>query len=175
MAEEPLDHLELARHRDLEGRGFARPARIVARVALLVLPVVALFNVFGQKASDTAVAGDGGALAVHLPDALRGGLIYQSTITIRAEQDLASPRLVFSADWLQGFTLNTIEPAPEGERSDGASLAFDFADMAAGDALRLVMQWQVNPTSTGDRDFDLTLKDGDRTVAVVRRDLRVWP
>jgi hypothetical protein len=101
--------------------------------------------------------------------------MWQSTVTIRAEQDLAAPRLVFSSDWLQGFTLNTVEPAPEGETSDGASLAFDFADMAAGDALRLVMQWQVNPTSTGHRDLDVTLKDGARTVAIVRRDLRVWP
>ena len=88
---------------------------------------------------------------------------------------MSEPRLVFSSDWLQGFTLNTIEPAPEGETSDGDTLAFDFADMAAGDALRLVMQWQVNPTSNGHRDLDVTLKDGDRTVAVVRRDLRVWP
>jgi hypothetical protein len=175
MADEPLDHLELARHRDMEGRGFVAPARLVARLALLVLPVVALFNVFGQRASDTAVAGEGGALEVHVPDALRGGLIWQSTITIRAERDLASPRLVFSPDWLQGFTLNTIEPAPEGETADGTSLAFGFADMAAGDALRLVMHWQVNPTSTGHRDFDVTLKDGDRVVAVVHRNLRVWP
>ena len=172
MADEPLDHLELARHRDLVGRGSAGPARVVARVALLVLPVLALLNVFGQRAS---VSGAGRALEVRTPTALRGGLIWQSTIVIRAEDAIAAPRLVFGPDWLQGFTLNSIEPAPEGETADGASLAFDFADMDAGDALRLVMQWQVNPTSTGKRDFDVTLKDGDRTLAVTRRDVRVWP
>ena len=51
----------------------------------------------------------------------------------------------------------------------------DQLNTAAGDALRLVMQWQVNPTSLGHRDLDVTLKDGDRTIAIVRRDLRVWP
>ena len=173
MAEEPLDHLELARHRDMQGRGFVVPARVAARVVLLILPVLALFNVFGQRTTQSAAAG--GALEVRVPEALRGGLIWQSTITIRAREELDAPRLVFSSDWLQGFTLNTIEPAPEGETSDGATLTFEFADMAAGDALRLVMQWQTNPTAVGHRDFDLTLKDGDRTVAVVRRDLRVWP
>jgi hypothetical protein len=175
MAEEPLDQLQLARHRDMRGRRYSRPARTAARLALWVLPVLALLNVFGQRASTTAAAGAGGGLEVQVPHALRGGLIWQSTVTIRADQDLAAPRLVFSSDWLQGFTLNTVEPAPAGETADGTALAFDFDDMAAGDALRLVMQWQVNPTSAGGRDLDVTLKDGDRTIAIVRRDVRVWP
>ena len=175
MAGEPLDHLELARHRDMRGRGRRAHGRLVARLALCVLPVLALFNVFGQRASTTMAAGDGGALEVQVPEALRGGLFWQSSITIRAEADLPSPRIVFSSDWLQGMTLNTIEPAPEDETSDGAGLAFGFSDMKAGDAVKLVMHWQVNPTSTGRRDLDVTLKDGDRTIAVVRRDVRVWP
>src|SRR3954447_9357401 len=154
MAEEPLDHLELARHRDLDGRGPTQSLRVLARLALVILPVLALLNVFGQRTSTASTA----QLEVHAPTALRGGLVWQSTITFRARESLSTPRLVFSPDWLQGLTLNTIEPAADSETSDGASLAFTYGRMKAGDALRLVMQWQVNPTSLGHRDLDVTLK-----------------
>ena len=62
--------------------------------------------------------------------------------------------------WLEGMTLNTLEPAPIGEASrDGGSRSSSGTSRRAPHVLFL--QFQVNPTNVGRRSQDVELHDGE--------------
>jgi hypothetical protein len=132
-------------------------------------------NVFGQRATTSTSGGPGASLEVHMPSAVRAGLIYEARFTITATQKLAAATLTFRSDWLEGITVNTIEPSPVSETSENGSLVLVLGPIDAGKKFRLVFQLQANPTSYGRRDQDVVLSDGDRTVTSVSRTLTVYP
>ena len=114
MADTP-QFLTLKRNRDLVGmprRPWVRWA-LVALVAAVV--VLGALNVFGQQAETTVVDADAARLEVFSPDALRSGLLFMSRFVIDAKQDLDEATLVLDPGWLEGVTLNTVEPAPVGD------------------------------------------------------------
>ena len=174
MADQP-DGIVLARHRDLKGRDWHPWVRraLVFLVALVLL--LALLGFVGQSTStsraETAVA----TLTVDSPDAVRGGLLYQTRFTIVAHQDLQHATLVLSSGWTDGLTVNTIEPSPVNEASRNGSLALDLGHLAAGAKYVLYMDYQVNPTTVGARTLRLELDDGEQPVASITRSLRIWP
>ena len=174
MADQP-DGIVLARHRDLKGRDWHPWVRraLVFLVALVLL--LALLGFVGQSTStsraETAVA----TLTVDSPDAVRGGLLYQTRFTIVAHQDLQHATLVLSSGWTDGLTVNTIEPSPVNEASRNGSLALDLGHLAAGAKYVLYMDYQVNPTTVGSRTLRLELDDGEQPVASITRSLRIWP
>jgi hypothetical protein len=83
MAEVP-DGLVLARNRDLRGRRRHPVYRSVALLGIAAIPIVALFNVFGQKPTTTTSSAEAATLSVTAPDRLRGGLIFQVRATVVA-------------------------------------------------------------------------------------------
>jgi|1186.fasta_scaffold00299_3 hypothetical protein len=142
---------------------------------MAVAMVLALFNFFGQRPSETSATGQGASLRVSVPSRLRGGLIFQSRFTFSADHVLRHPALELSDNWFDGMTLNTTEPAAiaEGRGSDG--LRFSYGKAAAGKSQTVYFEWSVNPTTAGSRDLTATLLDGDRVLTTVDRDLVVFP
>jgi uncharacterized membrane protein YcaP (DUF421 family) len=84
------DGLDHARHVALDGRG-AHPA--VRHIILLLLAVWSLL-----------------ALEVQSPSRLRGGLIFQTRITIHARTRIAHPTLVLQHGWFESMSVNSIVP-----------------------------------------------------------------
>jgi hypothetical protein len=82
---------------------------------------------------------------------------------------------VLEPGWLEGFTLNTIEPSPVGEASDHGRLVFTLGHVPAGGSYRLYLQFQVNPTTVGHRSQDVVLLDGSRRLTAIRRTITVFP
>jgi hypothetical protein len=107
MAEESID---LARHRDFEGRGWEPWARRLLLAALVAVILLALLNTFGQKQHVSQAAGPKALLGVRAPERVRGGLLYQAVFTISARRDIKQPQLVLGPGWLDGLTINTVEP-----------------------------------------------------------------
>jgi hypothetical protein len=143
---------------------------------LLALAIAALFDVFGQRTSTTTSAAPGRAtLAVDTPSRLRGGLFFQTRFTVLAKSAIAHPRLVLSKSWFEGMTLNTTEPSAESEGTRQGAVTFTFPALAPGDTLTFYTEWQVNPTTVGNRTRDVELDDGSAPITRVRRGLTVFP
>jgi hypothetical protein len=169
------DHLTLKRHRDLVGR---RRDLITKRIILVVLLAVAaagLVNVFGQRPGTASAGGSVASLDVYAPSRVRGGLYFEARFRIHAHQDVEHATLVLDPGWLEGMTINTLEPSPLGESSRNGRLALDFGHVPAGHSLLFFMQLQVNPTNVGHRSQDVELDDGTTRLATVHHTVTVFP
>jgi hypothetical protein len=170
------DSIVLNRHRDLAGRRHHKWAGRAVLALLGVIPLLGLFNVFGQHSSHAEASGSAATLELHAPTAVRGGLIYEARFTIKARNDLKHAALVLASDWLKGMTLNTLEPSPVDETSENGSLRLDLGEIPAGNRFDLLLlQYQVNPTTVGRRAQRVSLVDGDAVVATIDRTLRIFP
>jgi hypothetical protein len=174
VADQP-DGIVLARHRDLKGRGWHPWVRrgLVGVVALVAL--LALFGFVGQSTSTTRAETRAATLSVDAPDGVRGGLLYQARFTVLAHQELKHATLVLSEKWIDGLTVNTIEPSPVNEASRDGKLALELGHLAAGARHVLYVDYQVNPTTIGPRTLEAELNDGEQLVASLSRSLRIWP
>ena len=174
MAEQP-DGILLKRHRDLQGRDWHPWVRrgLVALLALVTL--LALFGFVGQHPSTTRAEATAATLDVNAPGSVRGGLLYQARFTIAAHQDLKDATLILSSEWIDGLTVNTIEPGPLNEGSRNGDLVLELGHISAGDKYVLYMDYQVNPTTVGSRTLKVELLDGDQPVTSLTRTQRIWP
>lgn len=169
------DHLDPARHRDLAGRSHQPWVRRAMLLVFCTLSVLGLLNVFGQRSESSRAAGPGAALEVRGPTKVRGGLLYQERITVRALRDIQFPRIVLSQGWADGLQINTIEPSPQSESSRNGKLVFSYGHMAAGDKLELWIDYQVNPTHVGNTETSVEVDAQDVPLVHVSRTLTTFP
>src|SRR4051794_36111359 len=69
---------------------------------LLVVPLLALADRFGQRATESGAGGARAPLARRAPATVRGGLFFQSRVTVRARTRIQHPRLVLDQGWAEG-------------------------------------------------------------------------
>ena len=169
------DCVDVDRHRDLEGRDAERRSRWILLTLFCALPVVALFNVFGQRPTTSQAAAPTATLKVFAPTHLRGGLLYMARFHIAARTDLKKATLILSSGWAEGITINTIEPSPIGEGSSNGKLVFQLGHIPAGNSHILFMEFQVNPTNVGHRAQDVTLADGSTALITLHRNVTIYP
>ena len=174
MADTP-EGITLGRHRDLQGRKHQVWFRRGILAAIAIVPILGLLNFFGQRPTDSQAAGPAATLELSAPQRVRGGLLFQAHFTIEAHRDLQNAALVLQPDWLQGMTLNTLEPSPAEETSENGALRFDFGRIAAGDRFDVFLQYQVNPTAVGKRKQWVELVDGQSRIASIQRGLFIFP
>jgi hypothetical protein len=174
MADTP-DGIVLRRHRDLDGRRHQMWFRRGLLALIAVVPLLGLFNFFGQRPTDTQAAGSAATLSLSAPQRVRGGLIFQAHFTIQAKSELKNAALLLHPDWLDGLTLNTLEPSPAEETSVNGALRLDFGPISAGQRFDVFLQYQVNPTTVGKRKQWVELLDGQTRVASIQRGLFVFP
>jgi hypothetical protein len=158
-------------------RGVARglwTRRVVMAVFALVA-LLALWGLFGQRAQEVTAQGNGVTMTVSAPEAVRGGLYFQSTIDITTTQAIDLPRLVFADGWVEGMQVNSIEPAAESETSRDGTLVLSYGAIEPGDRLKVWFQFQVDPTEPGRRSYKVELDDGTTALVTVDRDLMVLP
>jgi hypothetical protein len=170
------DLLTLAHHRDLQGRERRPVARWILLGLLSVVLLLGLLNVFGQRPDTDVADGSVAELKVYSPTKLRSGLFYESRFTIRAHEEIENATLVLDPGWLEGMTLNTLEPAPVGEANRDGRIALELGHIPAGGLHRFFLQFQVNPTNVGfDRAADVELHDGERLLLHLDRTVTVFP
>jgi hypothetical protein len=169
------ERIVLERHRELRSPAFFRPARYLVLGALLVLLVVALANVLGQRPETHVVDTSRAKVELYAPSHLRGGLLYEARFTIQAHADVKNALLQLSPGWNEGMQLNTIEPSPLGESSRNGDLLFTLGHIPAGTVYRLFLEFQTNPTNVGRKTADATLYDGATKLATIHRTVTVFP
>ena len=174
MAPAP-DTIVLKRHRDLDGRQGGIWVRRAILTLLAAVPVLALFNVFGQRPQTTTAHGPTASLKLYAPAHLRGGLLYMARLRVQARQELKKATLVLDPGWAESITINTVEPSPVTEASRNGKLAFELGHIAAGDRYILFVEFQVNPTNVGRRSQDVELTDGDTHLLTIHRRVTIFP
>jgi hypothetical protein len=173
MADTPA-FLTLRRNRDQVGRREVRIRRVLVTLVFLVL-LAGLLNVFGQRPATSTAATSAASLKLYAASHLRGGLYYEARFTVTAHRDLKDALLVLDPGWVEGITINTIEPSPLGEASRDGKLVFDLGHIRAGTSYILFLQLQVNPTNVGRRSQDVALYDGSTFLTAVDRTVTVFP
>jgi hypothetical protein len=168
------DQLVLKVARDREGRRDVLFRRI-AFCAILVLLVLGLLNLFGQRPQTATQEHPAATLELTAPKRVRGGLYYQARFRIGAARELKNATLVLDSGWSEGTTINTIEPSPLSEGSRDGDLVFELGHVPAGQQHLLFIQLQVNPTNLGRHSHDVQLYDGDELLASLDRTQTVFP
>jgi hypothetical protein len=174
MADTP-DTIRVGYHRDLRGRLWQIWVRRVLMALVALVPVVALFNVFGQRPATSAATAPAASLKVYAPTHVRGGLLYMARFRVTARSDLKKALLILSSGWAEQITINTIEPSPIGDGSSNGKLVFQLGHIPAGQSYVLYMGFQVNPTNVGHRAQDVTLADGSTALITLRRSVTIYP
>jgi len=169
------DQLTLRHHRDLVGREKRPFVRWLLLGLLSLFLLLGLLNVFGQSPDTDHRESPVASLKIYSPTSVRGGLYFMSRFTIDAHEEIENATLVLDPGWLEGITLNTVEPAPIGEASRDGRIAFELGHVPAGSIHRLFLHFQVNPTNVGRRSQDVDLYDGERRLLHVDRMVTVWP
>jgi hypothetical protein len=174
MADAP-DTIDVARDRDLRGRSWQIWVRRSLMSLVALVPIVALFNVFGQRPVTTQASAPKASLKVYGPTHLRGGLLYMTRFHITAHSDVKKAILILSPGWAEGITINTIAPSPISEGSANGRLTLELGHIPAGGSYLLFMHFQVNPTNVGHRAQDVTLADGSTALITLHRAVTVYP
>jgi hypothetical protein len=169
------DQIDLQRHLELEGRHRSLWYRRAIIATLLAIAALALANVFGQRPTTSRASSPSGSLTLRAPTRLRGGLMYQARFEIRAARAINDAHLVLTSGWLNGMTVNTIEPSVSSETSSNGQLSLALGRIPAGHAFVLFMESQVNPTTVTHRPLVATLFDGSLRLAAIHRTLTVFP
>jgi hypothetical protein len=169
------DRIVLKTHRDLEGRQKDLWIRRGLFSLVLVVPLVALFNLFGQRPGTSKANVGAATLSVYAPTRVRGGLLWEARFHITAHRELKNAILVLGTGWLEGMTVNTIEPSPVGEASQNGKLALTLGHVPQDQSFILFMQFQTNPTNVGHRSREVVLYDGDTRIATINQKVTVFP
>lgn len=174
MADVPSG-IVLKRDRDLAGRAWEIWVR---RGFFSLLPLVALLgllNLFGQRPSTWVASSPSAKLKVYAPARVRGGLLYEARFRVTAVSDLKQATLVLGPGWLEGMSVNTIEPSPVNEASDNGRLSLDLGHIPAGGSYLLFIQFQTNPTNVGHRSAPVILRDGNQELLRIDRTITIFP
>ena len=173
-AESPVG-LDRARHQDLTGRNYHVWLRRAILALIAAVPVLALFNVFGQHATPVSYHSPAASLLINTPARVRGGLVFTTEIVITPRQPLQDARLYLDNGWFQAMTLNGIAPQPSSETAQGRWQVWDFGKIAAATAFHVWISWQVNPTNIGRHAQDVALYDGGTPLMTAQRTFTVFP
>jgi hypothetical protein len=150
----------------------------VRRVLLLVLALIvllALLDVFGQHPSTSRASTSFATLEVQSPTTLRGGLIFQTRLTVHARTTIAHPTLVLQHGWFESMSVNSIVPNPANQASVDGTLRLTYPRLDAGHTSSVWIYFQVNPTNLGRRSEDVALEGARGQRVVVRRSVTVLP
>jgi hypothetical protein len=175
MADVP-DAIVLKRDRDLAGRQGDIWVRRALLSLVVAVPVIALFNVFGQRPDTHLLVGPAASLKIYAPSKLRGGLLYEGRFHITARQDIKDAYLVLGPGWAEGMSINTIEPSPMSEASNAGRISLELGHIPAGQSYILFMQFQVNPTNVAfGRKQTVWLLDDKTRLLTFSREINIYP
>lgn len=160
-----------------ESRALSRGlwGRRATMTVFVVIVLLALAGFVGQRGTTTHASAPAATLSLGAPKVVRGGLFFQARIEVVARAAIEHPRFVLGRGWAEGMQVNSTTPGPMGEASRDGLIVWSYPSLAAGDRMSIWVQFQVDPTEPGRRDFSLELDDAQRPLARVARKITVMP
>ena len=170
------DRLDLKRHRDLEGMRRRPWPRWLVLGLITLFSVLGLLDVFGQRPQTSLASSSAADLKLYAPSRLRGGLLFSARFHIVAHRDIKKAILILDPGWVEGMSVNTIEPSPVGEGSSDGRPTLQLGHIPKGGSYILWMQFQVNPTNVAwHRPAGVTLADGSTPLVRIVRHYTIYP
>jgi len=167
--------LSVERHALLEGRERHPWHRRALMTLVALIPLLALFNVFGQAPSTDARAGAEGRMSVQAPERVRGGLMFQARFDVVATTDIKAPQIVLGPGWWEQMTENSVNPQPTASSTSNGRVTLSYGRLNAGQKLTVWIEFQVNPANLGPQETNALLTDGDKPIAQINRSVTVLP
>ena len=170
------EQIEAARRLDERTASWRLWARRTGVTLLVAVPVIALFNVLGQRATTTTTNTPAVSVSLHAPSTVRGGLLFQAKVTIVAHRTLPNVTLKLGNGWLDGITMNTDEPGgtTETATADGG-LSLSFGTLKPDQPFVQYCEFQVNPTSWGRRSQPLSVFSNNVQLVHINHTMTVIP
>ncbi|MGN6621169.1 MAG: hypothetical protein ACTHKR_08935 [Sphingomonas sp.] len=149
---------------------------LLSLIVLGLLMIAALAGVFGGGRGATLTAASPQAtLTVHTNRVLRNGVFFETRIAIAAHTDLADATVVLPPSLWRDMTINSTVPQAASEEFKTGAFRFHYGKLAAGEALELKIDGQINPPLfRGTRGF-IALADGDRALVSIPVSITVLP
>ena len=169
------DLLTLKTHRDRRNWWQSVWIRRVLLVFPVVLVLLALANVFGQRPTTATASSSAARLTIAAPTHARSGLIYAARFRIDALQEIKQATLVIDGGWADGYTVNGQAPQPLTQGSDDGRIDYGFGHVAAGRHVTFWLSLQVNPTTIGRHRQTVRLYDGKRLLLTQARSVFIFP
>jgi len=167
--------IDIKRHADLAGRLHHPRWRRFALAVITAVPVIALFNVFGQRTLSSRADSPRASLLVKSPSHVRGGLIFTTEIVVTPHRKIRNAEIYFSNGWFKNMTFNAVSPQPSTDSAQGNWQIWDFGPLKAGQLFTVLISWQTNPTNVGSHPETIQLYDGKKHVMSIHRSLLVFP
>jgi hypothetical protein len=167
--------IDTARHQRLEGRDRFVWVRRTVLTVFAVLPLLALGNVFGQRAVVNSTSTSAATLEVKSPETVRGGLMFTTEIVITAHHDLHDGQVYLQRGWFTNMIFNGVSPQPSQQGAQQSWQIWDFGPIQAEQPFRIWISWQANPTNVGNHSQDVELYDGPDKLTTTHHDLTVFP
>lgn len=142
---------------------------------MAVIPVLGLFNVFGQRQQTLHVSNALASIEIDSPSHVRSGLIFTTQVVITPHLPVRKCELTLGQGWFSGMTLNGITPQPSQQTANGNWQVWQFGALKADTPFRVWISWQTNPTSIGRRSQPLAVLDGNKQLATANRSLTIFP
>jgi hypothetical protein len=115
-------------------------------------------------------------LTLYAPTHLRGGLLFSARFHITAAREVKNAILILDPGWVEGMSINTIEPSPLGQGSSDGKLTLELGHIAKGHSYILWLECQVNPTNIAwHRSAGVMLADDSRPIARINRSYDIYP
>ncbi len=138
--------------------------------------ILGLLNVFGQRPATATAISPTAKMTLYGPTHLRGGLLFSARFHISATTDVKNAILILDPGWVEGMSINTIEPSPLNEGSTNGRLTLQLGHIAKGHDYILWLECQVNPTNIAwRRSAGVTLTDGSTPIARINRTYDIYP
>ena len=138
--------------------------------------ILGLLDVFGQRPTTSTAASPAAKLTLYAPTHLRGGLLFSARFHITARHDLKNAILILDPGWVEGMSINTIEPSPLGQGSSDGKLTLQLGHIRKGRSYILWLECQVNPTNIAwHRAAGVTLADGSTPIDRINRVYDIYP
>lgn len=174
-AHDPPIGIDRERHLRLQGRSGHLWQRRIALLLFGAVPILALFDVFGQASTIDHASSPTASLTVDSPSHVRSGLIFTAQITVQTTAAVKDMQLTLDQGWFEGITFNGIVPQPSNETAANGRVLFDFGSLPAHTRFPLWLSLQANPTNIGRHPQAVTLSDGETKIMTIHRTLTVFP
>ena len=159
--------------RNIDSRGGAGWLAPVLLTALMAAGLAGMFG--GQPSPVKQVAGQAVTLKVTAPDLLRNGLIFETTIEVRARQPVNDLVIAVSDTLWRDMTINSMIPAASEESYENGFRRFSFGELKPGDVFRFKIDGQINPPLTGGTSGVIAVFDGERKLTSTPISMKVLP
>ena len=152
---------------------YANPLSLILLGAILLAALLGLFG--GGPTEPLQAETSRASLTVRVPHTLRNGEFFETRISVRAHRAIAEPVIGISPALWRDVTINTTMPQAAEETFSDGLFRLHYAALAPGDTLRIKFDGQINPPMFLGNRGTVVLLDGDRPIAAIPIDIRVWP